>query len=115
MTATWDMRVWDDGVSRCTLMTDAVLDPAYTRGSPVYAHGYVHLMWVGEGGGTWQDFNYTNVRLRRGDTTVHAYMSFETSGAGYYIVDEIRYDLTSVRGELLSSKVVSTTNTCANR
>jgi hypothetical protein len=45
---------------------------------------------------------------------VHAYTSFDGDGRGYYIVDQVWYDLTSARGELLSSRVASTTNTCAN-
>ena len=115
VSTTWGMRVWDDGVSRCTLIADAVLDPGYTKGPRVYAHVYAHFMWVGEGGGTWQDFNYWNARLSRGATTVHSYTNFDGGGLGYYIVDQVRYDLTSARGEVLSTRAVSTTNTCANR
>jgi hypothetical protein len=60
-------------------------------------------------------FNYRNVRLDRGDTTVHTYTSFDGGGMGYYVIDEVRYELTSIRGEVLSTKAVATTNTCANR
>jgi hypothetical protein len=109
----WGMIEWDDGIARCTLVADAALDPGFARGAPVVAHAYAHFMWVGDGGGTWQEFNYWNVRLSRGDTSVHTYTSFG-GDTGYYVVDRVRFDLTSGRGALLSSKTVSTTNTCMN-
>ena len=70
-------------------------------------------MWVGEGGGAWQEFNFGNAKLRHGDTGVHMYTSFGGDD-GYYVVDWVRFDLTSVRGELLSSTKVPTANTCMN-
>lgn len=112
--AGWGLYEWDDGVTRCTLIADARLDPGYTKGQPVFAHAYAHFMWIGEGGGTWQDFNYWNLKLSRGDTSVHTYTAFSGGDQGYYIVDRVRYELTSVRGTLLSSMEISTANTCEN-
>jgi hypothetical protein len=114
VTARWGMYTWDDGSTWCTLIADAALDPGFTKGSPVSARSYVHYMWVGEGGGTFQWFNYWTLKLSRGDTNVHTYMGFYGGDQGYYVVDRVRYELISVRGQVLSSIEVSTTNTCEN-
>jgi hypothetical protein len=113
--ARWAVIAWDDGISRCTLVADAALDPGFTKGPPVYARAYARYTWVGNDDSTWQsDFNYSIQKLSRGATTVHTYASFEPGGYGYYIVDRIRFELTSIPGELLSSMEVPTTNTCAS-
>ena len=109
----WGIYVWDDGTPWCTLIADATLDPAFTKGPPVYAQAYAHYMWVGPGGGTWQDSGYWSERLSHG-ATVHTYMGFEGGDAGYYVVDRVRVELTSPRNGLLSSLEVSTANTCEN-
>lgn len=114
VTARWGLVTWDDGTTWCTLIADAALEPGFTRGSPVSARAYVHYMWVGEGGGTFQWFNFAGYRLSRGDTNVHAYMGFWGGDQGYYIVDQVRFDLISVRGDVLSSMEIGTANTCEN-
>jgi hypothetical protein len=113
VTARWGMYEWDDGIARCTLIADAVIDPGFTGGRPVYALAYAHFMWVGEGGGTWQDFTFTSVRLVRGTTGVHAYTAF-MGDDGYYVVDRVWFDIVNGRGDVISSKAISTTNTCMN-
>jgi hypothetical protein len=113
VTATWGWYEWDDGSLVCTLITDARLEPGFTRGQPVFARAYVHYTWVGEAGGTWQEFNFATVRLRRGDASVHAYVGFIADG-GYYVVDQVRFDLTTRLGDVFSSRSTSTANTCAN-
>lgn len=114
VTARWGIFPWDDGSQRCTLIADAALDPGFTKGSPVYARAYVHYRWVGDGGGTFDWFNFSSPRLSRGDTTVHAYTSFDGMGQGYYVADRVRFDLTSRQGDVLSTMEVSTANTCEN-
>lgn len=111
----WDMRTWDDGISRCTVMADAALDPAFTKGAPVSALAYFHHKWVGEGSD--DTFYWTALawaKPSRGATNIHVYTAFDTWGDGYWIVDAIRMDLLGVRGNVLSSLEVPTMNTCAN-
>ena len=108
----WAVIEWDDGTPWCTLIADAALDPGFTKGPPVVAQAYVHYLWVGEGGGTWQEIGFGYERLSRGATNAHAYMGFNGGGKGYYVVDRVRFDLTSAKSGLISSMEVSTTNTC---
>jgi hypothetical protein len=111
----WDMRTWDDGISRCTIMADAMLDPAFTKGQPIYALAYYHYKWVGVGGeDTFYWFSFNSPKVSRGATKVHVYGALETWDQGHYVVDAVRFDLISLRGKLISSMEVSTTNTCAN-
>lgn len=110
----WAVIEWDDGTPTCTLIADAMLDPAFTKGPPVFAQAYVHYMWVGDGGGTWQEGGFWHQRLAHGSASVHAYMGFYAGDQGYYVVDRVRMELTSMKGGLLSSKEVVTSNTCAN-
>ena len=109
----WGWYEWDDGTTMCTLIADAALDPGFTKGPRVFATAYVHYMWVGDGGGTWQELRYWQTRLGRGDTLVHTYLGFGDDG-GYYVVDRVGFELTTVRGEVLTSREVPTANTCLN-
>jgi hypothetical protein len=109
---TWGMRTWDDGTVWCTLMTTATFDPGFTKGSPVYAHAYAHLRWVGFGDGSWQDWNFSIDRLQRGDTSLHTYTGF--GGDHALVVDRVRFELWSKPGDLLDSMEVPTANTCMN-
>ena len=113
VTARWGMYTWDDGTTRCTLIADATLAPGFTKGPLVYARAYAHGTWFKDGVTTTLDVNFADQRLARGETTVHLYTSFDGDG-GYYVMDRVRFDLTSVRGDLLSTKGVPTTNTCEN-
>jgi hypothetical protein len=112
VTARWGMYEWDDGTTRCTLIADAVLDPGFTGGRPVYARAHAHFMWTGEGGGTWQDFVFKSMRPVRVTTSMHAYTSFMGDG-GYYVVDQVWFDIVD-RSGAVSSKAISTANTCMN-
>ena len=109
VTAEWALRTWDDGSVWCTLMSDATLDPGFTKGQPVYAAATVHFQFVGDG--TWQQWTYSYERLSRGATTVHAYAGLGSSESPA-VADWVRYDLMSSSGTVLSSKQISTENTC---
>jgi hypothetical protein len=112
--ADWSMEA-EDGVATpiCHLRAHATVDPAFTRGAPVFWRAYMHVAWVGPGGEAiaWRILD--TGRLARAETALDTIaVGFNTEGQGYYIVDGIRFELATRGGRILGSLEISTADTC---
>ncbi len=95
---TWEMRTlpWD-GQTHCTLVVDAPLAPAFTRGQRIAWISYVDLRWVGgayDGYSDWSQFDYD--KLSNGQTDIHTYWTFWGPAApdgSYQTADKVRIEL----------------------